>query len=178
MRIGSLVLLVTVEVLTVRLGICQEPQPLTPVSAALRFFDALADVDPQSVFPELRPVPPSVSEREAARALLPAKGAVTPTAPEFKKLESLQPVLIYHERDEVFDIKVIDVPQALIGLYARVILLISRPALALLTPSELQAVAAHETAHDFFWQSLNWHGVAETVARGNNWSCSVTGFRD
>jgi predicted Zn-dependent protease len=51
----------------------------------------------------------------------------------------------------VFDIKVIDVPQAFVGLHGRAILLISRPALTALSASELQALAAHEVGHDFLW---------------------------
>src|SRR5262249_35011163 len=97
------------------------------------------------------------------RGSLPPSGALSPTPAEVKKLESLQPVLIYHERERVFDIKVIDLPQAIVGLHARAILLISRPALTVLTSSELQALAAHEIGHDFFWgefEQAKRHGLA------------------
>ena len=60
-------------------------------------------------------------------------------------------MLVYHQRHDVFEIKVIDIPQAYVGLHGRIILLISRRALRLLSASELQAVVAHEIAHDFFW---------------------------
>jgi hypothetical protein len=69
-------------------------------------------------------------------------------------LQSLHRVLIYHERDQVFDIKVIDLPQAYVGLHGRAILLISRPALAVLTAAELQALIAHELGHDFLWREF------------------------
>jgi hypothetical protein len=36
-----------------------------------------------------------------------------PTAAEVKKLETLNAVLIYHERDHAFDIDLVDVPQGL-----------------------------------------------------------------
>ena len=70
------------------------------------------------------------------------------------KLGALKTVLIYHERDQVFDIKVIDLPQAYIGLHQRAILLISRPALKVLTARELQALVAHEVGHDFLWKDF------------------------
>ena len=61
-------------------------------------------------------------------------------------------VLVYHERQRVFDIKVIDVPQGVVGLHQRAVLLISRPALRFLSASELQALVAHEIGHEYFWR--------------------------
>ena len=63
----------------------------------------------------------------------------------------MQRVLIYHKRQDVFEAKVIDLPEAGIVLHARSILLISRPALRLLSAAELQAVVAHEVGHEYFW---------------------------
>ena len=56
-----------------------------------------------------------------------------------------------HGRDRVYEIQVIDVPQAFVGLYARAVLLISLPAIQLLNTEELQAIAAHEVGHEYFW---------------------------
>jgi len=161
MRIGIIALGVTVPCLFAAPSPCQEQRPAAPVTSALRFFDALAAMDPDSLLRALRTVPLSVQARELARATLPPKGALTPTRDEAKKLAALTPVLIYHERDQSFDIKVIDLPQAFIGLHERAILLISRPALKVLTASELQALGAHELAHDFFW------GEFEQAPHGN-----------
>ena len=63
----------------------------------------------------------------------------------------MQRVLIYHKRQDVFEAKVIDLPEAGIVLHARSILLISRPALRLLSAAELQAVVAHEVGHEYLW---------------------------
>jgi hypothetical protein len=60
-------------------------------------------------------------------------------------------VLRAAERDSVYAIKVIDVPQAAIGLHARAVLLISEAALTLLRADELQAVTAHEIGHEYVW---------------------------
>jgi hypothetical protein len=151
MRIGIIALGFTVQSLFAAPSPCHEQQPAAPVTSALRFFDALSAMDPDSSLRAVRTVPVSVQARERARATLPPEGALAPTRDEAKKLEALTPVLIYHERDQSFDIKIIDLPQAFIGLYERAILLISRPALKVLTASELQALGAHELAHDFFW---------------------------
>jgi hypothetical protein len=121
---------------------------------ALRFFASLPQTDRDTTLRVLRPQPAGVAERARARARLPPKGALTPTAAEATKLDALRAVLAYHGREQVFDVKVVDVPQALVGLYDRAILLISRPALSLLSAAEIQAVGAHEVGHDFFWGEL------------------------
>jgi hypothetical protein len=61
-------------------------------------------------------------------------------------------VKIYHNREDVFEVKVIDLPQAAAVLYARSIVLVSRPALRLLSALELQALVAHEIGHEYFWK--------------------------
>jgi hypothetical protein len=83
---------------------------------------------------------------------LPLDGALQPTAYEARALAAVGPILRFHERDDLIVIKVIDLPQAVIGLHARAVLLISRPALGILTIPELQAVVAHEIGHEFFWE--------------------------
>ena len=121
---------------------------------ALRFFESLPQTDRDTTLRGLRTQPAGVAERARARAMLPETGALTPTVAETTKLDALRAVLVYHEREQVFDVKVVDVPQAVVGLYDRAILLISRPALSLLSASEIQAVGAHEVGHDFFWGEL------------------------
>ena len=150
MRIGTISLLVTVYVSFSRPALCQD-HASGPLSAALRFFDQVASSDIDSTLRGLRKIPLSSEERDLTRAMLHREKTLAPTAAEVKKLETLNAVLIYHERDHMFDIEVIDVPQAFIGLRARVILVISRPALKLLTASELQALTAHELGHEFLW---------------------------
>jgi hypothetical protein len=59
---------------------------------------------------------------------------------------------VYHEREQVIQIKLIDVPMAVVGLHRRAVILISRPALRLLSDTELQATVAHEMGHEYFWR--------------------------
>jgi len=122
-----------------------------PLAYALRFFDGLPRGDVDTALRAIRPHAVTAEERRRIRATLPAKGHVTPTPRETVMLDALRTVLVYHQRHDVFEIKVIDIPQAYVGLHGRAILLISRRALRLLSVSELQAVVAHEIAHDFFW---------------------------
>jgi len=63
----------------------------------------------------------------------------------------LETVLGYHERAGVFETRVIDVPQAVVALHQRAVLMVSRSALRLLSSAELQALVAHEIGHDYFW---------------------------
>jgi hypothetical protein len=110
-----------------------------------------------------RPAAASAAQREAILRTLPEQGAVTALAPrERGKLDSLTTVFRFHARDDVYRVKVIDVPQAWMGLHGRAVLLISLPALRLLTAEQLQAVAAHEIAHEYWWDER------ETARQGSD----------
>jgi hypothetical protein len=97
--------------------------------------------------------PPALSDEGKAQVMrsLPARGEVTNlSASQRQKLQSLQPLLGSAEHP-AYEVKVIDVPQAFMGLYERAVLLLSAPALSLWTPEELQAIAAHEIGHEYVW---------------------------
>jgi len=51
---------------------------------------------------------------------------------------------------------------AAVALHQRAVLLISRPALRLLSGVELRALVAHEIGHDYFWREFE-----ETLAHGD-----------
>jgi hypothetical protein len=99
-----------------------------------------------------RPTPVSAEQKAHILRSLPSEGEVTNVnGPALLKLAAVRQVLRAAERDAVYEIKVIDVPQASIGLHARAVLLISEAALALLRADELQAVTAHEVGHEYVW---------------------------
>ena len=101
-----------------------------------------------------RPAPATAAQREAIIRSLPAEGAVTTLASkEQAKLDTLASVLHFCARDEVYLVQVIDVPQAWTGLHGRAVLLISLPALRLLHAEQLQALVAHEIAHEYWWDA-------------------------
>jgi hypothetical protein len=155
MRIGRLALLSFAPLWLASPGLGQDRRAETPVAYALRFFGDSPAADAQAVLRTLRTPSVSSRHRDLVRATLPPSGELRPTSDESKKLKALQSVLIYHERHQVFDIKIVDAPQAAIGLHGRAILLISRPALSLVSAEELQALGAHEVGHDFLWAEFD-----------------------
>jgi hypothetical protein len=99
-----------------------------------------------------RPTPVTAGEMADILASLPPEGEVTDlNIVELTKLAGLSRVLQATGRDSVYGVKVGDVPQAGVGLYERAIVVISRAALTLLSTDELQAVGAHEIAHEYLW---------------------------
>jgi hypothetical protein len=99
-----------------------------------------------------RPAPVSAKDKARVLSTLPLEGEVTDfSASARQKLAALTKVLRATGRESVYEIKVIDVPQAAIGLHARAVILISEPALTLLDADELQALVAHEVGHEYVW---------------------------
>ena len=99
-----------------------------------------------------RPAPVSAKDKARVLSTLPLEGEVTDfSASARQKLAALIKVLRATGRESVYEIKVIDVPQAAIGLHARAVILISEPALTLLDADELQALVAHEIGHEYVW---------------------------
>jgi predicted Zn-dependent protease len=98
--------------------------------------------------------PAAVSQDLKARILrsLPSEGEDTKLKKSARrKLASLEQVLCVHQRQSVYEIKVISVPHAFVGLHARVVVLISDTALNFLDGEELQALVAHEIGHEYVW---------------------------
>jgi hypothetical protein len=124
----------------------------SPVSRARHFFETLSVGDEGEPLGVIRPHRISSEDRARALASLPPEGELHPDAGEAAKLASVASVLRFHGREQVYEIKLIDVQPAAVGLHARAVLLISRNALSLLSAGELQALAAHEVGHEFFWQ--------------------------
>lgn len=125
--------------------------PRAPRDQALAFFERDGGESIVWDLAALRPPPVGQAMVRQAISMLPARGALTPTLEEARALAALRPILAFHQREDVFVLKVIDLPQAVIGLHARAVLLMSRPVFRLLTEPELHAVVAHEVGHDFFW---------------------------
>lgn len=99
---------------------------------------------------ESRPAPVPAAVRARVLAGLPKQGEVHNLDDGARrKLAALAPVLEAAQRGSVYAVKVIDVPHAFVGLHARTVVLISRPALGLMSEDELRALVAHETAHEY-----------------------------
>lgn len=110
-----------------------------------------------------RPIPVTPAEKAALRALLPATGEVlVKGARDAEKIDSVRRILHFLGRDAIYDVKVVDLPEARAGLYGRAVLLISLPMFRILDAQELAAMAAHEAGHEYVWEAY------EEARRGNN----------
>jgi hypothetical protein len=123
----------------------------SPSRRADCFFDAIAPVNARAWLDAGRPQPVDSTERARILATLPSDGELEPQRREAATLALLEPILRFHRRDAVYTVKLIDVPQAIVGLHKRAVLIISRAALGSVTGAELQALTAHEIGHEFFW---------------------------
>jgi hypothetical protein len=113
-----------------------------------------------------RPAAVDAEEKALVLKSLPSEGEVTQlTESERQKLKDLGPVLRLHVREGVYELKVIAVPQAWVGLHGRAVLLISLPALRLLDSEELQALVAHEIGHEYVWQEYALARARNDTAR-------------
>jgi len=141
---GSIVLFHVGAFLHAILAYGQTP-PLSPKQ--------LLSTDPASFVQWLeheRPAPISALYRARALAALPSEGEVTQfDGAARRKLKALAEILRAMGRDTMYDIKVVDVRYARVGVYERVAVLISVPALTLLEPEELQALVVHEIGHEY-----------------------------
>jgi hypothetical protein len=141
-----------------------ESRKTTTIDAALAYFVALPRTDAGAALRAVRPLPVDPVIKRQALDRLPREGELRPSVQEAAKLESLAPVFAYHTRYGILEVKVIDVPQGFVGLYARSALLVSRPALRLLSAAEVQALAAHEMGHEYVWDAYELARVHQDVA--------------
>jgi hypothetical protein len=122
---------------------------------ALTTSQNLLATDPNALLQFLeaaRPVPVSAEDRAGILGTLPREGEVTDLSGSARrKLAAVTMVLRAVGRESVYEIKVIAVPQAAIGLHARAVILMSESALTLLDGDELQALVAHEVGHEYVW---------------------------
>ena len=119
-----------------------------------------------------RPEPVSAQAKARTLSRLPEEGEVTKlNASARRKLAALGPLLRATGRDSVYQIKVVDVPLARVGLYQRTVLLISETALALVEADELQALVAHEIGHEYPGTDSERASRLGTTAVSRSWSC-------
>jgi hypothetical protein len=113
---------------------------------------------------EARPAPVSPEAKAMVLKSLPPEGEITTLNGSAKgKVAALHPVLRAIQRAGVYEIKVIDVPQAAVGIHGRAVILISKPALEILETDQLRALVAHEAAHEYVWNA--W----EQAAKRGDW---------
>jgi Zn-dependent protease with chaperone function len=144
-----------VVVVCLGLGTWADTPKLSAVSAkALQFFAQIEDASFDAYLKRVR-LPKVTAEFKAqVLAQLGKEKGVKVSEKMQAKLAALMPLLQYHERDAVLDIKVIEAPQAVVRTQGRAVLLLSETTLRLLSTEELQAIVAHELSHEYFWGEL------------------------
>lgn len=121
---------------------------------AVQFFAQIEDANFDAYLKHVR-LPQVTAEFKAqVLAQLAKEKTVQPSEKMQAKLAALTPLLQYHERAAVLEIKVLDAPQALVRTQGRSVLLLSETTLRLLSTEELQAIVAHELGHEYFWGEL------------------------
>jgi len=119
---------------------------------ALHYFTQHAAGEVFELFDSGRPAAVSDAELRSALAMLPAEGVKRDlNTAQLKKVAAVRRVLELHRREAVYVIKIMQIPQAAVGLHARAVVLVSERALDLLDADELQALVAHEIGHEYFW---------------------------
>jgi len=99
-----------------------------------------------------RPMAVPAPDKAQILRTLPTEGEVTNLSDAARrKLAALDQLLRAAGHGADYEIKVIDIPQARIGLFKRSVVLISENALALTDGEDLQALMAHELAHEYIW---------------------------
>ncbi len=121
---------------------------------ALRFFARLEAQDFDAYLKRTRLPEVSAEVKAAALKQLAHEEILTPTEKTQARLLTLRPLLLYHERTDVLDIKILNRREAFVGFQGRAVLLISQPALSILSVEELQAAVAHELGHEYFWHEM------------------------
>jgi hypothetical protein len=93
---------------------------------------------------------PSADIRQRSLAQVRSEDMVLPSAARRAKLAALRPTLTYLGRDSVVEIRILKLGVAWVSSLDGPVVLLSEGAIDLLSVDELQAVVAHELAHEYF----------------------------
>lgn len=107
-----------------------------------RFDEFLRRISLERLSPELK---------VKALNMLCKEDLADPSAEGRIKLRTLDPILKYHERDSIIELRVLRVHTAMTAFLAGAAILVTEPALEILNSEELQAVVAHELGHEYYW---------------------------
>lgn len=124
-----------------------------PSRAVIDDLKAHTDQTIDAFLAGLRPMPLDAAARSQVIATLPEKGNLRPSRAEGDRIAAAERVLDYSARRGIITVRVIELDYAFVGLYFRTVVLVSRQALAVVTPDEFAALVAHEVGHDYDWDA-------------------------
>ncbi|QQS45942.1 MAG: hypothetical protein IPM66_18775 [Acidobacteriota bacterium] len=119
---------------------------------ALSYFQNIRDRDFESYLSRIRL--PEVSADHTAEVLenLSRMKEASISGRSRVKIDAILPILQFHNRQNSVEIKVVEFDYAFVKLQGRAVMLISHKALNTLSAEQLQALVAHELAHEYFWR--------------------------
>ena len=117
---------------------------------ALQYFAPTRQRSWDDYLKSIRPAAVSADRKARSLAMVRKEDVIEPSAERQAKLDALRPVLEYLERDVAIEVKILRLELAWAGFLGGAAVLVSEGAVDLLTAEELQAVVAHELAHEYF----------------------------
>lgn len=131
-----------------------EASPTAVPQTAFTYFDEVEGHRFDEFLHRLRPKKLPHERKEQVLKILPQRDVVSASRGQEAKLRALEPILEYHDRGSTIDVKIVRAPLAGTAFLAGAAILISEPALEILSAEELQATAAHELGHEYFWDEF------------------------
>lgn len=119
----------------------------SPFDRAVRYFEAKPDFD--DYLRTIRPAPISIAQKTRLLSMIRQEDIVEPSVERRVKLDSLHPILAYHDRTNI-EVKILRLGLAWAGFLEGAAVVISEAAIDVLTVEELQGVVAHELGHQYF----------------------------
>jgi peptidase M48-like protein len=130
--------------------VARMPQLGTVGARAFQYFAPTRQRSWGDYLKSIRPAAVSADSKARALSMVRKEDVIEPSAERQAKLDALRPVLEYLERDVAIEVKILRLELAWAGLLGGAAVLVSEGAVDLLTAEELQAVVAHELAHEYF----------------------------
>jgi len=125
--------------------------PASTATTGLAYFEKVHNRSFDDFLKSIRPYRLAPELKTRVIGMLRKEDIVIASPKAQAKLDALAPILKYHDRSSVIDLKVMRLNQAVVMFLAGAAVLISERALGMLTAEELQAVVAHELGHEYFW---------------------------
>lgn len=123
---------------------------------ALYYFKQVEGQQFDEYLTRIRPSPLAPDLKARVLRMLLGTELITPSPDQLVKLNTLQSVLKYHERERIIEVRVLRAPTATAVFLAGAAVLITEPAMKLLTAKELDAVVAHELGHEYYWNQFEF----------------------
>lgn len=117
----------------------------------MEYFEKINDRDFESYLRRIRLPEVTADHRAEVRENLSRMREAYISERNRVKINAVLPILQFHNRQNSVEIKVVEFDHAFLKLHGRAVLLISDKALNTLSAEQLQALSAHELAHDYFW---------------------------